>query len=89
MIDEWKSRGYNNTIDLSKYADDESSLPEWFGDNDFHISHQSNLIRKQIETESKGRTLDRDYVKMWSTVSPDLPYIWPIPTSKKSRFITT
>jgi hypothetical protein len=78
VIDEWVSRGYKNNIDLSQFADDENDNPIWLGDERFHISHRSNLIRKELETIEKGRSLDISYQNMWPDVSPDLPYIWPV-----------
>jgi hypothetical protein len=73
IINEWKMRGYKNTIILDDFADDETTMPKWFGRPDFHTAHQSNLVRKQLLNKSK---IDRDYAKMFS-VSGDLPYIWP------------
>lgn len=75
-INEWKSRGYKNTIDLSVFADDEKNMPKWIGDEQFHTAHKSNLIRKQLKATSK---IDRDYQKMFDGVPATLPYIWPEP----------
>jgi hypothetical protein len=46
----------------------ESTMPTWFGDDDFHRSHQSNLIRK----------LPDHYQSFWPDVGGDLPYVWPV-----------
>lgn len=41
--------------------------PSWLGDDDFHASHRSNLLRKNLEWYSQFG---------WS--EPDnLPYVWP------------
>jgi len=44
-----------------------SGLPHWFGNEDFHKSHRSNLLRK----------LPSHYQKYWPSERDDLPYIWP------------
>jgi hypothetical protein len=65
-IYEWVSRGYNNTMPywaVGKLYE----LPWWLGDYDFHLSHMSNLLRKDPAWYSK-----------WFTDVPDnLPYVWP------------
>lgn len=43
-------------------------LPRWFGDEAFHRSHQSNLLRKAPEW----------YGQFGWDVPHDLPYIWPV-----------
>ena len=43
-------------------------FPPWFGDKEFHRSHQSNLIRKMPE----------HYQKLFPDVPNNLPYVWPI-----------
>jgi len=42
--------------------------PPWFGNEDFHASHRSNLLRKNAEYYSKFR---------WSEPN-DIPYVWPV-----------
>lgn len=45
----------------------EYSYPPWFGNDDFHASHRSNLLRKS------------DYYNQFGWIEPnDLPYIWPV-----------
>jgi hypothetical protein len=66
-IQEWRDRGFNNTMQYlptSKYVID---YPSWLGDNAFHASHRSNLLRK-----------DRAHYGQfgWSE-SDNLPYLWP------------
>lgn len=70
MIQEWVKQGYKNTIDVSKLREQATgsyNLPWWFGKEKFHISHQSNLLRK-------------DYA-YYSVFFPDVPdnleYYWP------------
>lgn len=69
ICDEWLSRGYNDScrdkiIELAKKFP-AGRVPSWFGDEAFHRSHQSNLIRKD----------PAHYV--FPGVPNDLPYIWP------------
>lgn len=42
--------------------------PSFIGDEEFHRSHQSNLIRK----------LPEFYRPLFPGVPDDLPYIWPV-----------
>lgn len=79
MCDEWIARGYKDTC-RQKIADLQSltgerereaipgeSSPSWFGDEQFHVSHQSNLIRKDPIY----------YSPIFEGVPNDLPYVWP------------
>ena len=51
-----------NQEDLSR-----DQLPDWLGMEDFHASHRSNLLRKNIEW----------YGQFWPDEPDDLEYIWP------------
>ena len=64
---EWKLRGYTNNIDFLPSVGGTISFPLWLGDEAFHRSHRSNLIRK----------LPEHYGKLWPDVPNDLPYVWP------------
>ncbi len=66
MTLEWINRGYNDTMldRFEVYSDFE--LPYWFGREDFHISHQSNLLRKDFEF----------YASSFVGVPDNLPYVW-------------
>lgn len=72
---EWVGRGYKDTC-LGKtwavYSKHSTFVtgptPPWLGDLDFHISHQSNLLRKDEE----------HYRKFFPDVPTDIPYHWPI-----------
>ncbi|MFF7262965.1 MSMEG_6728 family protein [Streptomyces sp. NPDC008159] len=44
-----------------------AELPPWLGDDRFHRSHRSALLRKDPTT----------YAPLFPDVPPDLPYIWP------------
>jgi len=73
---EWRTRRYRDT--LYKWFRDEYAAafeveqgqpePKWLGNEAFHRSHQSNLIRK----------LPEHYQSLWPDVPNDLPYVWPV-----------
>lgn len=69
---EWVIRGYkDNTfpwfIESYKKLESEVKYPPWFGREDFHLSHQSNLIRKFPE----------HYNKYFPGIPNNLSYVWP------------
>jgi Pyrimidine dimer DNA glycosylase len=68
----WRAKGYKDTqlevIEAVQATLEDNGLPTWFGDPAFHLSHQSNLIRKKPE----------HYASQFPGVPADLPYIWPI-----------
>ena len=66
MIDEWVARGYKNSMQKMEYSE-HPQMPPWLGDPEFHISHQSNLIRKNREF----------YEPKFLGVPDNLPYYWP------------
>lgn len=45
-IQEWIRRGYRNTMKLYELDPQTIQYPPWFGDFEFHISHQANLYHK-------------------------------------------
>ena len=70
---EWKQRGYKDSclekidsFDWNKEAD--TIYPPWLGNETFHLSHKSNLVRKKPEY----------YRPIFGKDIPDdLPYHWP------------
>ena len=53
MIEEWKDvRKYNNTMEIVEVSDS-IKMPPWVGDERVHVSHRSNLLRKDFEFYSK------------------------------------
>lgn len=69
MCQEWIDRGYADTmIERFKHYD-EYDLPPWMGNEAFHRSHQSNLIRKDPAF----------YSEKFAGVPDDLEYVWPTP----------
>ncbi|HEX6151656.1 MSMEG_6728 family protein [Nocardioides sp.] len=47
------------------------ALPPWLGDEDFHRSHRSSLVRKD----------PAHYRPLFPDVPDDLPYVWPAPAA--------
>lgn len=53
---------------LGNYVLDLVNIPPWWlGDESFHLSHQSNLVRKD----------PKHYSKIFPDVPVDLGYVWP------------
>lgn len=76
IIAEWTYRGYKDSIYMKlmkmKHQINPCNiliedLPSWLGNEQFHASHRSNLLRKFPE----------HYRKFWPTEPDNLPYIWP------------
>lgn len=69
---EWRSRGYKDSLlpQFEERLTESSVTPPWLGDEDFHLSHRSNLLRKAPD----------HYRSLWPTDPDDLPYIWPEPS---------
>lgn len=68
---EWRARGYvDNCMDefLASRKVLGPPMPPWLGDEAFHRSHQSNLVRK----------LPAHYRPLFPDVPDDLPYVWPV-----------
>lgn len=72
--DAWTGRGYRDTC-RAKLLDIvpldvafRSKEPPFIGDDAFHASHRSNLLRKNPEWYARYE---------WSEPS-DLPYVWPV-----------
>lgn len=70
---EWIARGYNDSL-LREFVQRVNggptlwTTPTWLGDTAFHLSHQSNLVRK----------LPDHYAPQFPGVPDDLPYVWPV-----------
>ena len=63
----WEERGYNNVVLKRIPLNGEIKLPWWLGNELFHASHRSNLLRKVPE----------HYTKFGWKEPPVFPYIWP------------
>ena len=70
IIAEWTRRGYKNNLVVPwMLANDDTEPPAWLGDEKFHASHRSNLLRK----------MPAHYGQFGWTEPNDLPYVWPSP----------
>ena len=65
-ISEWIRRGYNNNMSYEEVDLDDVVMPPWFGNDVFHKSHRSNLLRK-----------DYEYYSQYFDEPSDLEYFWP------------
>jgi len=68
---EWKDRGYKDTLGsqfLKASTGRSIKPPPWMGDEGFHASHRSNLLRK----------LPEHYASFGWSEPNDLPYVWPV-----------
>ena len=66
-IQEWRDRGFKNTMEYLSATHYVTEYPSWFGDDAFHASHRSNLLRK-----------DPTYYGQFGWSEPsNLPYVWP------------
>ena len=68
-LDEWKINRKKNHSYEKIHITDEShvKIPPWLGDERFHSSHRSNLLRKDEWYDQFG------WKESW-----DLPYFWPV-----------
>jgi hypothetical protein len=69
---EWRARGYKDScldffIEAYQILSGDLKIPEFIGNEDFHLSHRSNLMRKDSNF----------YSKYFGNISGELPYIWP------------
>jgi hypothetical protein len=71
-IEEWIVRGFKNTMNFEKF-DELPVVPDWFGNEKFHASHRSNLLKKDPEF----------YSKYGWTEDPSDPYVW---TDKEGKW---
>lgn len=66
-IQEWVNRGYKNNMQFEEILILSPQMPNWFGDEAFHRSHRSNLLRK-----------DYEYYSQFFDEPIDLEYSWPV-----------
>jgi len=69
---EWIKRGYQDSMMQRFKEATDYKLPLWFGNQDFHAAHRSNLLRKNPDWYSQFD---------W-TEAPDLEYVWPVRIKK-------
>lgn len=76
MCEEWKRRGFKDSLldyfrGISHGLESDgrtTNPPSWLGEEDFHASHRSNLLRKAPDW----------YAQFGWTEPNDLPYVWPV-----------
>lgn len=73
FLDESLARGFKVTAatqekiySFAEIVNKEIIYPSWLGNKDFHLSHQSNLLRKDYQY----------YVNYFPNVANNLPYLW-------------
>ena len=77
MCLEWQKRGYLDTVllkicnEFPKLIKEAFDNPPWLGDERFHSSHKSNLLRKNYSW----------YKHFEWNIAPDLEYVWPVKKS--------
>ena len=76
MTDAWTAAGHTDTVrekllafapDVDGLTQAQVAVPPWLGDEAFHLSHRSNLLRKDPEF----------YGPRFGDIPDDLPYVWP------------
>jgi hypothetical protein len=76
MTDAWIAAGRADTVrpqlrefapDVDGISESDLEMPPWLGDEAFHLSHRSNLLRKDAAY----------YRPRFGDVPDDLPYVWP------------
>jgi hypothetical protein len=76
MTDAWIALDFADTVrpqalafapEVDDLAQDDLDLPPWIGDESVHLSHRSNLVRKDEEF----------YAPLFPGTPRDLPYVWP------------
>lgn len=68
ICQEWRKRGYvdNQLAWFESKLNGPIVLPPWMGDEQFHLSHRSNLVRKNPD----------HYIPYFGDIPNDLEYIW-------------
>lgn len=70
-----KTRDLFTAEELEQFEAGDYEYPDWFGNPEFHLAHQSNLVRKAPEF----------YTRFFNGVTDDLPYIWPGSTLDEAK----
>ena len=66
FIEEWIQRGYKNNMALYDLSEIQITYPYWLGEEQFHLSHRANLLRK-----------NKDYYKKYKwNVDSTAGYVW-------------
>jgi len=62
---EWIRRGFKHNMGFYRIKKKRLSYPAWLGREEFHLSHRSNLLRK-----------DYNHYKQYFDEPTNLPYVW-------------
>lgn len=65
-IREWVKRGYNNNMAYEEIIPGTLVMPKWLGNEEFHRSHRSNLLRKDFQ-----------YYSQYFDDPDNIDYYWP------------
>jgi len=68
IVQEWIEREYVNNYSFYEIPD-EVEMPWWMGNDDFHMSHQASLLRKNPEFYASKFAVSEEYQNQG--------YIWP------------
>ena len=74
ILDEWVKRGYKNNMEYI-VCPPSVTEPFWLGDKDFHSSHRSNLLRKDLEYYSQFNWLE----------DASQEYVWAVKNTKEKK----
>jgi len=78
-LEVWKDRGYKQTMLQATICNGKDIImPDWFGNDEFHASHRSNLLRKKKEFYNQYGWTEKD----------DLEYVWPVRGTTESLLKT-
>lgn len=88
---QWKGVGKTSYTYLSSDLLEQTDIPSWFGVNEFHLSHRSNLLRKAIAdrdgigangSHKKPSSQLLQNLKRFDVTSENTPdnleYVWPV-----------
>ncbi len=74
MVLEWIRRGFQNNMQLYTIHG-KITMPWFIGNRSIHLSHQANLLRKNVEYAKVFRNVPKEYIKytyIWaSQMTPD------------------
>jgi hypothetical protein len=67
MLLEWLKRGFKNSMQFYSLSCLNCKMPDWIGNEEFHKSHRSNLLRKDFNF----------YSQFFTDVDANMLYYWP------------
>tara|TARA_Y100000593_G_scaffold33221_1_gene65236 strand:+ start:654 stop:1130 length:477 start_codon:yes stop_codon:yes gene_type:complete len=89
-VKEWVRRGFKNTMKLEHMPKTPIEYPDWFGDEKFHSSHRSNLLRKDYEYYSQfGWNEDASNPYAWFDTNKNQWYLQHVGTGIREYLSVT